>query len=51
MNGKRMNVVNGCLYLDSGEMDYIRIGCGDKILVMIPGVGDGLKTVKAFCLE
>ena len=45
-----MNVVNGCLYLDSGEMDYIRFGCGDKILVMIPGVGDGLKTVRGMAL-
>lgn len=50
MNRKRMNVVNGCLYLDSGEMDYIRFGCGDKILVMIPGVGDGLKTVRGMAL-
>lgn len=26
-------------------MDYIRFGRGKKTLVMIPGVGDGLKTV------
>ena len=27
-------------------MDYIRLGSGEKPLVMIPGVGDGLRTVK-----
>ena len=31
-------------------MDYIRFGTGEKTLVMIPGVGDGLKTVKGMAL-
>ena len=37
---------NGHLQLPDDEMDYIRFGSGKKVLVMIPGVGDGLKTVK-----
>lgn len=41
---------NGCLKLYTGEMDYIRFGCGRRTLVMLPGVGDGLKTVKGMAL-
>ena len=41
-----LNAINARLQLETGEMDYIRFGSGDKTLVMIPGVGDGLKTVK-----
>lgn len=41
-----LNARNGRLKLKTGEMDYIRFGTGEKTLVMIPGVGDGLKTVK-----
>ena len=37
---------NCSLTSSSGVMDYIRFGSGPKGLVMIPGVGDGLKTVK-----
>ena len=37
---------NGRLTLETGEMDYIRFGGGKQVLVMIPGVGDGLRTVK-----
>ena len=31
-------------------MDYIRFGSGARALVMLPGVGDGLKTVKGLAL-
>lgn len=41
-----LNAKNGHLRTRSFEMDYIRFGNGERILVMIPGVGDGLKTVK-----
>lgn len=41
-----LNAKNGHIRLRSFEMDYIRFGNGKKTLVMIPGVGDGLKTVK-----
>lgn len=44
------NLKNGCLHTDTGEIDYIRFGCGERVLVMIPGVGDGLKTVKGMAL-
>lgn len=41
---------NGRLTLPVGEMDYIRFGRGARALVMIPGVGDGLKTVRGMAL-
>ena len=45
-----LNSENGRLKLSTGDMDYIRFGSGAKTLVMIPGVGDGLKTVKGLAL-
>lgn len=44
------NTENGCLKLSSGRMDYIRFGSGEKRMVMIPGLGDGLKTVRGMAL-
>ena len=41
---------NAVLRLPCGEMDYIRFGSGDRTLVMLPGVGDGLKTVRGTAL-
>ena len=41
---------NGHLDLPTGTQDYIRFGSGPGTLVMIPGVGDGLKTVKGMAL-
>lgn len=41
---------NARLHLSAGEMDYIRFGSGQRTLVMIPGVGDGLKTVRGMAL-
>ncbi len=40
------NAVNGQVTTKNGITDYIRFGSGPRVLVMIPGVGDGLKTVK-----
>ena len=37
---------NGKLRISGGEMDYIRFGRGEKALVMLPGLGDGLRTVR-----
>ncbi|MBO6040391.1 MAG: alpha/beta hydrolase [Oscillospiraceae bacterium] len=45
-----LNARNARLRLDSGETDYIRFGNGTKTLVMLPGVGDGLKTVKGMAM-
>lgn len=39
------NAKNGVLELDGTDMDYISFGNGSKYLIMIPGLGDGLKTV------
>ena len=41
---------NGHLMLECGEMDYIRFGNGERTMVMLPGVGDGLRTVKGMAL-
>ena len=41
---------NGRLTLDGGTADYICFGKGEKTLVMIPGIGDGMKTVKGMAL-
>ena len=41
---------NGRLKLSAGELDYIRFGTGSRVLVMIPGLGDGLKTVRGTAL-
>ena len=38
------------LDLPSGTVDYIRFGGGRRPLVMVPGVGDGLKTVRGMAL-
>ena len=45
-----LHAKNGCLRLAAGEMDYIRFGSGARPLVMLPGVGDGLKTVRGMAL-
>jgi pimeloyl-ACP methyl ester carboxylesterase len=41
---------NCVLHVPTGTVDYIRFGRGRKTLIMIPGVGDGLKTVKGMAL-
>ncbi len=45
-----LNAINGRLELEGGVMDYIRFGSGEKTLVILPGVGDGFKTVKGLAL-
>lgn len=44
-NGK-----NGTLKIGCSEMNYIRFGTGAKVLVMLPGLGDGLRSVKGTAL-
>lgn len=41
---------NGVLQLHDDTMHYIRFGKGAKTLVMLPGLGDGLTTVKGAAL-
>ena len=40
------NAKNGTVKLDGTDMDYIRFGSGARNLVILPGLGDGLQTVK-----
>ena len=41
---------NGTLSIGDTTMDYIRFGTGKRILIMLPGLGDGLRTVKGTAL-
>lgn len=41
---------NGTLHLGDAAMDYIRFGTGPRVLVMLSGLGDGLRTVKGTAL-
>lgn len=44
------NAKNGNINIDNTDMDYISFGYGKKVLIMIPGVGDGLKTAKGMAI-
>ena len=41
---------NGRIRMDNTYMDYVAFGSGKKKLIMIPGIGDGLKTVRGMAL-
>ena len=45
------NIKNGRLSMDGTTMDYIRFGGGEKHLVMLPGLGDGLRAVRGMALS
>lgn len=40
------NAAGGSVRIEDTSMDYVTFGTGDAPLVMIPGLGDGLTTVK-----
>lgn len=44
------NAKNGNLKIGNTDMDYISFGTGKRILIMIPGLGDGMMTVKGKAL-
>lgn len=44
------NALNRQLSFDGTTIDYVCFGCGKKNLVLIPGLGDGLKTVRGMAL-
>lgn len=44
------NAENGNIPFPDTDMDYVRFGTGEKILVMLPGLRDGLRTVKGTAL-
>jgi len=41
---------NAAVKLNDADMDYIRFGRGSKTLVILPGLGDGLRSVKGTAL-
>lgn len=41
---------NGILTFPGNSMEYIRFGTGKKVLIMLPGLGDGLRTMKGTAL-
>ena len=41
---------NGSVRVGDSEMDYVSFGRGNRNLVMIPGLGDGLSTVKGMAV-
>ena len=41
---------NGTLSMDGTTMDYIRFGTGADTLIMLPGLGDGLRSMKGTAL-
>ena len=41
---------NGSLTIDGARMDYIRFGSGARVLILLPGLGDGLRTVAGTAL-
>lgn len=54
--GKRVEKVmlygskNGKVNIDDTTIDYVCFGKGEKALIIIPGLGDGLRTVKGMAL-
>ena len=45
-----LHAKNATLKLRDGEMDYIRFGTGSRILVMLPGLGDSLRSIKGMAM-
>ena len=45
-----MRAKNGCVTVGGRRVSYVRFGSGAETLVLIPGVGDGLKTVKGMAV-
>ncbi len=44
------NAENGSIKMHHTSMDYIRFGLGKRNVILIPGLGDGLRTVKGKAL-
>lgn len=45
-----MSAKNGTLTIENTTMDYICFGSGSRNLIILPGLGDGLRTVKGTAL-
>lgn len=46
-----LNAKNGVVTIGDTEMDYISFGKGIEILIILPGLGDGLTTVKGMAIS
>lgn len=46
-----LNAKNGAVTIGDTEMDYISFGKGRGILIILPGLGDGLTTVKGIAIS
>lgn len=44
------NAKNGSINIDETTMDYISFGKGSKNLIILPGLGDGIKTVRGMAV-
>ena len=44
------NTKNGTVKLNGGTMDYVRFGNGQRVLIMLPGLGDSLRSVRGTAL-
>ena len=44
------NAKGGIILIDNTETEYISFGKGDKNLIMIPGLGEGLRSIKGLAL-
>ena len=45
-----LHAKNGTISLNGSQMDYIRFGNGPRTLLMLPGLGDSLRSVKGTAL-
>ena len=45
-----LHAKNGTVNIGGAVMDYICFGSGPRVLIMLPGLGDGLRTVKGTAL-
>lgn len=45
------NAKNNNIKIEQSNMDYVSFGVGNKNLIIIPGLGDGLRTVKGMAVS
>ena len=50
MEVRKMGIKNGCVAIGDTEMYYVSFGKGEKKLVVLPGLSDGLATVQGKAL-
>jgi len=44
------NTKNGCVHVNGDIMDYIAFGKGERVMILLPGIGDGLKTARGMAI-